>query len=94
MSLNREPWSETRQIVATTLDGVNPELLIGSIDWLDLRGLGSGHALWTFELPNQYFTVSAEAATTVPRDRSDLGAPVSRLGLEAMPARNNLQGKR
>jgi thiamine-monophosphate kinase len=68
MSLNREPWSETRQIVTTVLVGVNPDLpfCIGAPD----SHLQPGHSILR-EPPRKDSTLIEGRLTTVRRDRLD-----------------------
>jgi thiamine-monophosphate kinase len=66
MSLNREPWSETRPIVATVPLGVNPDLpfCIGAPDSL----LETGHSIIRGSL-TPHSSLIVERLTTVRRDR-------------------------
>lgn len=67
VSLNREPWSETRQIVAAALPGVNSELpfSVGAAAARFYRR----RALYFRRPVTNNFILSAEPAATVRRDR-------------------------
>jgi thiamine-monophosphate kinase len=83
MSLNREPWSETRPIVATMLPDVNPDLpfCIGAPDSL----LETGHSILRDSLtPNSSLII--ECLTTVPRDRLDNEAQLIERIARAIPS--------
>ena len=83
MSLNREPWSETRQIVATMLVGVNPDLpfCIGAPDSL----LERGHSIIRDSL-TQNSSAIIERLTTVRRDRLDREAQLIERIAKAVPS--------
>jgi thiamine-monophosphate kinase len=82
MSLNREPWSETRPIVATEPLGVNPDLpfCIGAPDSLPVPR----HSILRKPTSEQS-TLLRGRATTVPRDRLDSEAKLIERIAKAVP---------